>query len=190
MPRTPSTGHAAEFEAFVRQDGPRLLRFATVLTGDLVSAEDLVQTALTNTFAHWASARRAEPAAYVRRAIVNTRTSTWRRLRREERFPDHYDITQSGDAYGVADERLLLLAVLGQLPRAQRVTVVLRYLEGWDDAAIADALGIRQTTVRSHALRGLTRLRVLLEDPPHGITLTLARGPLAPSFSSDAWSRA
>jgi len=36
---------------------------------------------------------------------------------------------------------------------------VLRYWADWDEAAIAEALGCRRSTVRSHAKRGLDALR-------------------------------
>jgi len=71
-----------QFAAFVRAEGPRLLRFATLLTGSRTDAEDLVQTALTATYARWSHVADRDPGAYVRRAIVNARTSAWRRTRR------------------------------------------------------------------------------------------------------------
>ncbi|MBA3399512.1 MAG: SigE family RNA polymerase sigma factor, partial [Acidimicrobiia bacterium] len=41
---------------------------------------------------------------------------------------------------------------------------VLRYWADWDEPTIADSLGCERTTVRSHAKRGLDRLRLELED--------------------------
>jgi RNA polymerase sigma-70 factor (sigma-E family) len=160
----PEQDDEQEFEDFVRRDGPGLLRFGLLLTGNAATAEDLVQNALTNTYAHWSRARRADPGPYVRRAMVNDRTSTWRRLRRETPLPDTHDQPVATDAYGQSDERMRLVAALAELTLPQRTALVLRYLEGWDDAAIAGALGVRRATVRSQVKRGLAALRTALDD--------------------------
>ncbi len=41
----------------------------------------------------------------------------------------------------------------------QRAVLVLRHFEGYDDHAIAEVLHCSEATVRSHASRGLDRLR-------------------------------
>ncbi len=52
--------------------------------------------------------------------------------------------------------------LLGLLPEAQRVAVVLRHVEGLPTSEIAQILGCREGTAKSHVSRGLTRLRALL----------------------------
>jgi RNA polymerase sigma factor (sigma-70 family) len=54
--------------------------------------------------------------------------------------------------------------LLGRLPEAQRVAVVLRHVEGLPTSEIAQVLGCREGTAKSHVSRGLTRLRALLAD--------------------------
>jgi RNA polymerase sigma-70 factor, ECF subfamily len=54
--------------------------------------------------------------------------------------------------------------LLGRLPEAQRVAVVLRHVEGLPTSEIAQVLGCREGTAKSHVSRGLARLRVLLTD--------------------------
>jgi RNA polymerase sigma factor (sigma-70 family) len=81
--------------------------------------------------------------------------------------PDH--------AAGVVDRDEVMHA-LAALTRPQRAVVVLRYYEDYDDAAIAAALGCPQTTVRSHAHRGLARLRSALQPTSAG-AVELARTP-------------
>lgn len=56
-----------------------------------------------------------------------------------------------------------LAALLLTLPESQRVVVVLRHVEGLSFAAIAEALGEPVGTVKSHASRGVARLRRALE---------------------------
>jgi RNA polymerase sigma factor (sigma-70 family) len=70
----------------------------------------------------------------------------------------------SAETYAVAaSEREEVLAALRALPRRQRETLVLRYYSDLTEAQIADALGISQGAVKSHAFRGLAALRNLLE---------------------------
>jgi RNA polymerase sigma factor (sigma-70 family) len=52
--------------------------------------------------------------------------------------------------------------VLLELPLRQRTAIVLRYFCDMDDAAIAEVLGCRPTTVRTHVHRGLARLREVM----------------------------
>jgi RNA polymerase sigma factor (sigma-70 family) len=52
-----------------------------------------------------------------------------------------------------------IVAALGRLSYEQRAVLVLRYWADWDEEAIAEALGCRPSTVRSHARRALVLLR-------------------------------
>jgi RNA polymerase sigma factor (sigma-70 family) len=54
--------------------------------------------------------------------------------------------------------------LLSTLPEAQRVAVVLRHVEDLPISEIAQILGCREGTAKSHVSRGLTRLRSLLTD--------------------------
>lgn len=56
-----------------------------------------------------------------------------------------------------------LAALLLTLPEAQRVVVILRHVEGLGYAAIAEVTGEPVGTVKSHASRGVARLRRALE---------------------------
>ncbi len=66
------------FEAFVAARSTQLLRTAYLLTRDSGLAEDLVQTALAKAWFAWGRIE-GQPDAYVRRIIVNTYASWWRR---------------------------------------------------------------------------------------------------------------
>src|SRR6202020_3520228 len=75
------------FRDYVTARSGSLLRTAYVLTGNRADAEDLVQAALAKTYLAWDKINdRAALDAYVRRAMVNTHISWWRR-RRVEEFP-------------------------------------------------------------------------------------------------------
>ena len=86
--RVPEAGATrnSEFTSFMLAHQAELLRTAWFLVGDASRAEELTQHALTRTYAAWSRARR-DPLAYTRRVIVNLRTDTWRRRRRETLVP-------------------------------------------------------------------------------------------------------
>ena len=69
----------AEFSRFVELNATRLLRFATLLTGNPSTAEDLLQSVLEKTYRRWSRVGQADnPDAYVRQALVNARRRHWR----------------------------------------------------------------------------------------------------------------
>ena len=150
------------FEQFVAAQGTALLRLAFVLTGDRHLAEDLAQTALADAYRHWKKVTAAQdPAAYVRRMLVNAHLS-WRRRRSSTERPTDLPDTSADRAAGPGDalaERDQLRALLAGLAPRARTVLVLRYYADLDDAAIAEAMGISQSAVRSTASRALASLR-------------------------------
>ncbi|NHC14663.1 SigE family RNA polymerase sigma factor [Motilibacter deserti] len=158
------------FDEYVAARGLALSRFAYVLTGDRHQAEDLLQAALLKTYRNWDKVRRADhPDAYVRRILVTTHTSWARRLwHREHSVAELPEAATGGRLDDPADrvaERDALRRGLAGLPPRQRAVLVLRHLEGYDDAAIADVLGCSVSAVRSYASKGATRLRDVLAPP-------------------------
>ncbi|TVL92476.1 SigE family RNA polymerase sigma factor [Streptomyces sp. SAJ15] len=156
---TPGLG----FEEFVAARGPRLLRVAWLLTGDRHLAEDLLQTVLAKVWPRWRAIAADDPEAYVRRALVNTHTSWWRRRWRGE--VPHGELPDTGagtDPFAEVDlERSLASAVRG-LPARQRAVVVLRYFEDLSVEETARVLGCGPGTVKSQAAKALRSLRAVL----------------------------
>ena len=72
------------FEEFVAARGQALQRFGYALTGDWALAEDLLQASLARAYPRWSRVRRDNPEAYVRRIVINTWWSCWRRRWRGE----------------------------------------------------------------------------------------------------------
>jgi RNA polymerase sigma-70 factor (sigma-E family) len=152
-----------DFSEYVTQRLPSLLRFGYALTGNPHDAGDLVQEALERVGVRWAGLGRdgASPDAYVRRTMVNARTSRWRRRRAETlvaEIPDRGVRTR--DRF---DDEPLWQA-LRELPARQRAVIVLRYYENLSEAEIATTLGITAGTVKSQAARAMATLRKNLAD--------------------------
>ncbi|HWL36940.1 MAG TPA: SigE family RNA polymerase sigma factor [Frankiaceae bacterium] len=153
------------FRDFVVGRSPSYLRTAYLLTGDWGHAEDLLQTSLAKVYRQWARlADRENLDAYVRRVMVNTQTSRWRRAWRAERPTASVPDSAAPDAVGASDDRDRLRRALLTLPARQRAVVVLRHYEDMSEADVATTLGCSVGTVKSQCARGLARLREALEE--------------------------
>ena len=108
--------------------------------------------------------RRDDPYPYVRRIVV-TGAASWRRLRVTQEIvslpardpppptPPRPSPSTSGSP------------ALASLPPRMRAALVLRYVEDLSETATAQLMGCSVPTVKSHTVRGLARLRVLLAAP-------------------------
>jgi len=152
----------ARFAEFAKVRTPALIRIAYLLTGDQHAAEDLVQSALTKTYAHWRRIRHEDPEAYVRTAMYRERVSWWRRRSRQrEVAPTWATPERQSDPADHAGLRLAMRAALLGLPSPQRAVIVLRYYEDLSETQVAEILGCSVGTVRSRTNRAVQRLRQL-----------------------------
>ncbi len=173
----PGAGPRRTFEEYVAEHGRALERYAFVLTGRAPDAQDLVQNALIKAYRRWRRVSGLDhPDAYVRRILTNCYLDQRRRRSDAEQptatLPDAPGGYAFTDPHTVADpaegivSRDAIVAALQRLSPHQRTVIVLRHFLGLDDAAIAAELRCREATVRSHASRGLDRLRVALSSEP------------------------
>ncbi len=158
------------FSTWVTARSGPLLRTAYLLTGNRADAEDLLQTALAKTYLAWDRIRERDALdGYVRRTMVNTQTSFWRRRRVGEQLSGDLPERAGGrDASADLDLHDALWTALATLPRRQRAAVVLRYYEDLSEAETAAVLGVSVGTVKSTTSRALARLRDdtgLRDDP-------------------------
>jgi RNA polymerase sigma-70 factor (sigma-E family) len=148
--------------------GPALSRLAYLLTGDHQLAEDLVQTALARTAVRWSRVAAAgDPQAYVRRIMVNERTTWWRRGRYEtvsRADAVALDVAAGADEAERITRRVALLAALARLAPRQRAVVVLRYYADMSVEETAESLGCSVGTIKSTTSDALARLRGTIDD--------------------------
>jgi RNA polymerase sigma-70 factor (sigma-E family) len=154
------------FDAFVVGRTDRLLRTAYLLTRDHALAEDLLQTALTKAWTAWRRIE-ADPEPYVRKILVNTYATWWRRKWTGERPTEVLPERAAANEIDAQAERRDLWTALGRLPRRQRAAVVLRYYEGLSEVETAEVLGCTVGTVKSSTSRALAKLRI---DPALDLT--------------------
>ncbi len=153
-----------DFGEFVASALPALLHFGHLLTGDRDAAEDLVQTALVKTLRAWRGVvRKDDPMAYVKRAMVTSRFTVWRRWGAHVSGDGVPEIAVD-DGAGERAEHAAMIAALRGLPPRQRAVLVLRYYEDLPERDIAQLLGCRPGTVKSQAARGLATLRHRLAE--------------------------
>lgn len=164
---TSTGGEPLSFEEFVGRRGGRLLELAWLVTRHPEDARDAVQDALVSLHRRWSQLPTGDEfEAYLYRTVVN---ACLRVIRRRPRTlavaePDRLRSAPTADDPGVAvaaaDE---VWRLCGVLPAQQRAAVVLRFHHDLSFAQIADVLGCREATARSHIHRALATLRAQLE---------------------------
>ncbi|HVX12704.1 MAG TPA: RNA polymerase sigma factor [Pirellulales bacterium] len=144
-------------------------------------AEDALQNALTTVWRQRARiASHSAPQALILKICADAAIDQFRRCRRRR---DKQDISaiETGlcsvrpspvdDAIGHETSEIMMEAI-SRLSPNQATAVVMRFIQGESDAAIAAALGCGTETVREHIDRGRERLgRMLRRLAPHGRSL-------------------
>lgn len=148
-----------DFDTFVAARSTSLLRTAYLLTHDHGLAEDLLQTSLAKAWFAWGRIE-GNPEPYVRKVLVNTYASWWRRRWNGERATDVLPESVGDDPSHASDASQDLWAAMARLPRRQRAVVVLRYFEDLSVAETAAALGCSPGTVKSQLSKALAKLRI------------------------------
>ena len=146
----------ATFDDFVAARSRALLRTAYLLTHDHALAEDLLQTSLAKAWFAW---RRIDgnPEPYVRRILVNTYASWWRRKWNGEHPTEDLPERATEET---GSEPTDLWRAMERLPRRQRAVVVLRYFEDLTEVQTAGLLGCSVGTVKSQCSKALAKLRI------------------------------
>jgi RNA polymerase sigma-70 factor (sigma-E family) len=186
-----------EFDQFVADSTPPLLRTAYLLTWNLAAAEDLVQETLTRVAPHWPRVHKMEhPYAYARRILVNLSLRDVERKGRvilgldesEELLhlaQNHLEDERTEQALLNVDARAEVLWMLAALPLRQRAVLVLRYFDDLSELEIAEQLGWPVGTVKSTAARALDRLQHSFGQPPSGGITSCATGAASQRGGAD-----
>jgi RNA polymerase sigma-70 factor (sigma-E family) len=149
-----------EFTDFVTGCQGKMVRLAELLSGDRGRAEDLAQDGFAKAYAAWDRIRGGDPAAYVRRCIVNANTDWWRRrVRYEQPSPQVPEVFARVDLAAASAARDLVLRALAKLTSRERAVLALRFYLDLSELQIARELGISPGTVKSATSRALAKLR-------------------------------
>jgi RNA polymerase sigma factor (sigma-70 family) len=143
-----------DFDTFYAEQYRRMVRLAFVLVDTHEEAEEVVQdafVAIVNRFA-----RLDNPAAYLRRCVLNRAGQLLRRRRILRRQPEiRIEDSELGFNH--------LVDAVRRLPNRQRSVVVLRFEGQLTDAEIAETLRMPIGIVKSTLHRAIARLRLEVE---------------------------
>lgn len=154
-------------EDLYRAHAPGLARFALVLLGDKIAAEDVVQEAFLNLYRRWDSlADHGNMVGYLRTAVLNGCRSAQRAQARARllRVPHDRPAWSAESAVIDGEDRRALAAAVARLPRRQREVLVLKYYLELSEQEIASLLRISRGTVSSTGARALAKLSRQLRD--------------------------
>jgi RNA polymerase sigma-70 factor (ECF subfamily) len=158
-------GHADALAAAYDAYGAATFGLLVRMLGDRAAAEDVQQQVFTEV---WRRAGDYDP----RRAGLLTWVLTIARSRaidhlrrrvpepRDPQLPDPRTVEAEADALL---ERWRLAQLLGRLPRDERALLRLRFYDGRSQSEISAATGIPIGTIKARMVRGLTRLREMIE---------------------------
>ena len=150
-----------------RAHGVGLVRFAVMLTGDRVTAEDVVQEAFIGLYRRWDQIRdQASVLAYLRTAVVNGARSAHRSRRRANllRLPAEPPAWSAEAAALDSEDRRAVHAAVSRLPRRQREVLALKYYLDLAEHEIAAILRVSRGTVSATSVRALAALSKQLKE--------------------------
>lgn len=157
-----AAGNDEAFDELVRRRQAWLRGLMRRLCGNAALADDLAQQSFLQAWQSLASLR--APAAFggwLRQLAVNVWLAEARRAAPPLTGIDLPDQAAPDIDIGLQQD---LDAALSRLRPDERICVVLAYAEGLTHGEIATATGLPLGTVKSHVLRGATRLRGWLGD--------------------------
>jgi len=145
-----------------------LVRLAAVLVDDVGSCEEIVQDAFAKLLTVSPGPALGKEAPYLRSAVLNGSRSRLRhrlvRERHEDRPAPPYPAAEQEAVHRMETRRVL--DALRALPARQAEVLALRFQADLSEAEIAETLGISTGSVKTHANRGIAKLRDRLGETP------------------------
>ncbi|OFW56065.1 MAG: hypothetical protein A2133_12465 [Actinobacteria bacterium RBG_16_64_13] len=145
-----------------------MVKSLALITLDRGLAEDAAQDAFLQLYLHWREVpAMKDPAAWLYRVGMNRCKDYRRALRRGLRLVERLGRSTYDDLQNDPRERWSpeagFLAILGPLPKRQRIAASLHYLAGFSTSEIAAAMSISEGAVGSHLHKARESLRKTLE---------------------------
>jgi RNA polymerase sigma-70 factor (ECF subfamily) len=168
-------GQTALFEILMRRYNERVYRVARAIVRDEQEAEDVMQQAYVNAYAHLRQfTGRARFATWLTKIAINEALLRVRRQGKYELYDEEHDnveplMTQGAyrdperQAFTGELQALLEWAIDG-LPNGAREVFVLRDVEGLSTAETAEALGVSEDVVKTRLSRARAGLRRALME--------------------------
>lgn len=140
-----------------------LVRLASLLVGDAVKGEEIVQDSFV---ALYGSPRRLGDSdwalSYLRRSVLHRSRSAGRgQTGAEPKAPGPG--AEGPGQHSAAPGGSAVISALRALPARQREAVVMRYYAGLSEPRVAEVMGITRRAARQHTERGMVALRAMLD---------------------------
>ena len=120
---------AETFESFYRRDYQSLAGLAYTMTGSRWLAEELAQEAMAAAHAEWSTVGKYDdPAAWVRRVLVNKKISAWRKFGSEKRAMNRLRSQRDVVIDDFEEPQSEIWAAVRRLPRRQAQTLSLIHI--------------------------------------------------------------
>lgn len=164
-------GHTALFEVLMRRHNERVYRAARAIVRDEAEAEDVMQEAYVNAYAHLRQFDgRAKFSTWLTRIAVNEAITRARRRGRYESFDEeannHLNAVMpmrsplDPEKTTFSHElRSILENAVDALPDGQREVFMLRQVEGLSTSETAECLGLSEDNVKTRLLRARAAMR-------------------------------
>ena len=169
-------GNTALFELLMRRYNERVYRAARAIVRDALEAEDIMQQAYVNAYAHLRQFNgSAQFPTWLTRIAVNEALARVRRRGKYDSFDDDRSTVESVNRQNSQAEdperqafagelRSLLEWAIDTLPDGMREVFVLRDVEGLSTSEVAESLAVSEDVVKTRLSRGRAALRrALLE---------------------------
>jgi RNA polymerase sigma factor (sigma-70 family) len=147
-----------------------LVRLASLLVGDVGTAEEIVQDSFVALHASRRRLRSGDRAlSYLRWSVLDRcRSAARSRTAAEPEAPGRVPERPAGPRRpSAAPGSPAVISALRALPARQREAVVMRYYAGLSEARVAEVMGISRRSARRHTERAMAALRTV---PGTGIT--------------------
>lgn len=155
------------YVTFVRSTSAAMMARAVMMCGNREDAEDAVQEAYLEAFRRWDRlASYDSPRAWIH-TVMSQRL--WKAQRRGTIGLDILDDLPSLRHATPAEtaEATEVLRALDDLPRSQRIIVLLHCVHGHSQAEVAELLGVRRGTVAASLFQARRTLRRMFAVEPH-----------------------
>jgi RNA polymerase sigma-70 factor (ECF subfamily) len=161
-------GDVSAFEQIIVRYERRVLTLAWRLLGRVEDAQDASQEVFLRAFKYlhrFDSGRRFEP--WLITMTVNVCRDLGRKRQQQPDLPIEPDFLRAaGDPHSdlnSLEQRKMLHAALAELPEKERAAVVLRDIEGFATAEVAEMLGSSEATVRSQISIARLKIKKVIE---------------------------
>src|SRR5262245_3575018 len=166
-------GDGSAFEQIIVRHERRILTLAWRLLGTMEDAQDAAQEVFLRAFKYlprFDARRKFEP--WLVRIAVNTCRELGRKKNRHRTVMiEAEELPAPGDPhseFSAEEDRRILYAAVGELPEKEKAALILRDIDGFSTAEVAEILQSSESTVRSQVSSARLKIRKAIDRMKRG----------------------